>query len=177
MELHRYASSDSARNGGNAERARRRRAEAAKRYQPKHIDTLLVAEAPPSALDRYFYFEDVQTQDSLFRHVTEMVIGEKPTRDKAPYLDELKERGWFLIHVAEDPIGSRREQIPPLVPDLVQRCRELQPERIIVIGAPLYDLVFAELRNAKLPVVDARLPYPGSGQQGRFKDLFLDLVS
>ena len=156
--------------------ARRRRAEAAARYRPERIDTLLVAEAPPSALDRYFYFEDVQTQDSLFRHVTEMVLGEKPTRDKAPYLDELKERGWFLVHIADDPIGSRREEIVPLIPDLIQRCRELDPGRIIVIGAPVYDLVYDALRKAALPVVDARLPYPGSGQQARFKDLFADLV-
>ena len=156
--------------------ARRRRREAAARYRPDRIDTLLIAEAPPSALDRYFYFEDVQTQDSLFRHVAEMVLGEKPTRDKAPYLDELKERGWFLIHVAEDPIGSRRDEIMPLIPDLIQRCRELEPERIIVIGAPVYDLVHDALRDAGLPVVAARLPYPGSGQQSRFKDLFADLV-
>jgi hypothetical protein len=158
-------------------RARQRRCDAAERYQPRHIETLLVAEAPPTALDRYFYFEDVQTQDSLFRHVAELVLGEKPTRDKAPYLDELKDRGWFLIHVAEDPIGSRREQIPPLIPDLLARCEELKPDRVVVIGAPLYDLVYDALRAAGLPVVDVRLPYPGSGQQGRFKDLFLDVVT
>ena len=156
--------------------ARRRRQEAARRYLPKHIETLLVAEAPPTALDRYFYFEDVTTQDSLFRHVVEMVLGEKPTRDKAPLLDELKERGWFLIHVAEDPIGSRREEIMPLIPDLIERCRALAPERVVIIGAPIYDLIFPALHEAGLPVVDARLPYPGSGQQGRFKDLFADLL-
>jgi hypothetical protein len=163
-------------NSSVAATARRRRAEAAARYRPARIETLLIAEAPPSALDRYFYFEDVQAQDSLFRHVAEMVLGEKPSRDKAPYLDELRERGWFLIHVAEDPIGSRREQIPPLIPDLIERCRELEPERIVVIGAPVYDLVYDELRKADLPAVEARLPYPGSGQQGRFKDLFADLL-
>ncbi|MFL6240961.1 MAG: hypothetical protein ACJ735_15880 [Actinomycetes bacterium] len=158
------------------ERARRRRREASERYRPARIGTLLVAEAPPTALDRFFYFEDVQTQDSLFRHVAEAVLSEKPSRDKAPYLDELKERGWFLIHVAEDPIGSRREQIPPLVPDLIQRCRELAPDRIVIIGAPIYDLVFTAMRDALLPVVDARIAYPGSGQQNRFKDLFSEIV-
>jgi hypothetical protein len=47
--------------------APRRRARAARRYRPEKVDLLLVAEAPPSALDRYFYFEDVSEQDSLFR--------------------------------------------------------------------------------------------------------------
>jgi hypothetical protein len=51
---------------GTADEARARRAEAAARYRPKAVRLLLVAEAPPSALDRYFYFEDVPEQDSLF---------------------------------------------------------------------------------------------------------------
>jgi hypothetical protein len=43
----------------DAREARKRREEAAARYRPDSVDLLLVAEAPPSALDRYFYFEDV----------------------------------------------------------------------------------------------------------------------
>src|SRR5205085_734267 len=43
--------------------ARRRRDRAARKYQPASVELLLVAEAPPSAFDRYFYFEDVATQD------------------------------------------------------------------------------------------------------------------
>ena len=60
--------------------ARRRRREAARRYKPEQIDTLLVAEAPPTALDRYFYFDDVQTQDSLFRHVECLLKSHKAER-------------------------------------------------------------------------------------------------
>jgi len=153
------------------DRARRRRREAAARYRPDRVDTLLVSEAPPSALDRYFYFEDVATHDSLFRHVVEGLLGEKPTRDKAPYLDELRERGWFLIHMSEDPFRDR-SVLPPLLPDLLARCEELEPRRIIVVGAPLYDLVRGPMRAAGLTVVDVRLPYPGSGQQRRFLEAF-----
>lgn len=147
--------------------ARRRREQAAARYRPDRVDTLLVAEAPPSALDRFFYFEDVHIHDSLFRHVVQAVLGEKPTRDKAPYLDELRERGWFLLHMAEDPF-SDPSVLPPLLPDLAARCEELTPRRIVVVGARLFDLVHRPLRDAGLPVVDVRLPYPGSGQQRRF---------
>lgn len=149
--------------------ARRRREQAAARYQPVRVDTLLVAEAPPSALDRYFYFEDVSIHDSLFRHVVQAVLGEKPTRDKAPYLDELRERGWFLLHMSEEPFQDR-DVLPPLLPDLLVRCEELQPRRIVVVGARLFDLVRRPMREAGLPLVDVRLPYPGSGQQRRFLD-------
>jgi hypothetical protein len=34
----------------------------------------------------------------------------------------------------------------------------------------LYDLVFGPMREVGLPVLPARLPYPGSGQQRRFLD-------
>jgi hypothetical protein len=155
--------------------ARHRRAGAAARFKPDHVETLLVVEAPPSALDRYFYFEDVEIHDSLFRHVVEVVLGEKPTRDKAPYLDALRERGVFLIELALDPIRSKSE-LHPLVPDLVRRCRALEPERIILIAVSTYDVAFDVLRAAGLHVVDARIPYPGSGQQNRFKDLFREVM-
>ena len=151
--------------------ARRRREQAAARYRPERIDTLLISEAPPSARDRYFYFEDVTEHDSLFRHVVQAVLGEKPTRDKAPYLDALREAGWFLVHMSDEPFDDRKV-LPPLVPDLLATCEQLAPARIIVIGAPLYDLVHAPMRDAGLPVVDVRLPYPGSGQQRRFLDEF-----
>jgi hypothetical protein len=156
--------------------ARRRREQAAARYRPERIDTLLVSEAPPSALDRYFYFEDVGAHDSLFRHVVEAVLGEKPTRDKAPYLDELRERGWFLVHMSEHPFRDR-SILAPLLPDLTARCEQLAPGRIVVVGAPLYDLVYPALRAAGLPVVDVRMPYPGSGQQRRFLDAMRPVVT
>jgi len=128
--------------------ARQRRRAAASRYRPAVIDTLLVAEAPPSALDRYFYFEDVDVHDSLFRHIVQAVLGERPTRDKAPYLDELKQRGWFLIDMSEDPLRDRAV-LRLLVPDLVARCQELSPRRIVLIGAGVFDLVLPAARASR----------------------------
>jgi hypothetical protein len=154
------------------EAARERRRRAAERYRPDEVDLLLVAEAPPSALDRYFYFEDVLSHDSLFRHVVRGVLGETPTRDKAPYLDELQDRGVFLVHLSEDPFAAWREVVPRCVPALVERCAALRPRRIVLIGAGTYDHTYDALRGAGLPVVDIRLPYPGSGQQRRFLEGF-----
>ncbi len=152
--------------------ARRRRQSAARHWQPEHVDLLLVVEAPPSALDRYFYFEDVATHDSLFRHVAEVVVGERPTRDKTRYLVALRERGVFLIDLSVDPFNDRREAIPRCVPNLVRRIRQLQPDQIVLIGAAVFDAAYDVLVEERLPVVDLRLPYPGSGQQRRFLDLF-----
>lgn len=155
-----------------AEAARRRRRAAAARWRPDVVDLLLVAEAPPSALDRYFYFEDVRTHDSLFRHVVEGVLGEKPSRDKPPYLDALRDRGIFLIDLCEDPFAHRRAALPGCVPGLVERALALRPTRVILISAGAYDTAYDALDAAGLPVIDARLPFPGSGQQRRFLEGF-----
>jgi hypothetical protein len=79
------------------------------------------------------------------------------------------------VHLSQDPFRDRAV-LPPLVPDLVARCAELAPRRIIIVGALLYDLVMRPLRDAGLPVVDVRLPFPGSGQQRRFLDGFTPLT-
>lgn len=157
--------------------ASRRRQAAAARWRPEAVDLLLVCEAPPSALDRYFYFEDVRRQDSLFRHVVEGVLGERPTRDKPPYLDALRDRGVFLIDLCEDPFAHRREALPGCVPGLVRRATALAPLRVVLISVGVYDHAYTPLRAAGLPVVDARLPYPGSGQQRRFLEGFREALT
>lgn len=150
--------------------ARRRRERAAAAFKPEHVRTLLVAEAPPSALDRYFYFLDVDVQDSLFRHVIEAAFGVKPTRDKRPWLDALRDEGYFLIDLSPDPFDDA-SLLRPLVPKLVDRCGQLRPDHIVLIGARVYDLTYDALHAARLPVVDVRLPIPGYGQRKRFLDL------
>jgi hypothetical protein len=99
-------------HGHDAE-ARMRRATAAQRYQPAAVRILLVAQAPPEALDRYFYFPDVDTQDSLFRSVARSVLGEEPTRaNKAELLERLRDRGIFLIDLKRG--SGRRNGVDPL---------------------------------------------------------------
>lgn len=101
--------------------ARARRELTARRYKPERIDLLLVAEAPPSVPDRYFYFPDVAEQDSLFRYVSRALLGREPTREgKADLLAELRDRGVFLIDLEEEP----RDETPlsEFVPALVKRC-------------------------------------------------------
>lgn len=152
--------------------AAERRTVAAARYRPDVVRCLLVAEAPPAAVDRYFYFEDVREQDSLFRHVAEGVLGSKPERaGKRQALEALRDQGYLLIDLCGEPVVSRAD-LPKHVPDLVRRAVESQPERVILIKANVFDLAFGPLTAAGLPVVPVRIPFPGSGQQARFKVAF-----
>jgi hypothetical protein len=148
-----------------------RRAAAALKYRPEQVKCLLVAEAPPTAPDRYFYFEDVREQDSLFRYVAQVVLGAKPTRENKPAaLRAIRD----LIDLSEGPKNGVK--LRSLVPGLVQRVAEIGPVRIILIKTNVFDLAYPALRAVHLPVVDARIPFPGQGWQSRFVEAFSDAL-
>jgi len=158
------------------ERARARRARAARRFKPEKVRLLLVAEAAPEALDRYFYFPDVRTQDSLFREVYRVITGREPSRErKAEQLAELRDLGVYLIDLQSDPFDDRPLDVH--VPRLVARCRRLDPERIALIKVDVFDAAYGPLRDAGFAVSDVRIPFPASGQQRRFEELFARAIA
>ena len=134
---------------------------------------LLVAEAPPASIDRYFYFPDVGSHDSLFRYVSRSILNVEPTRsDKLERLAELRDRGIFLIDLKPDPIDG--SELIDYVPTLVRRLRRLDPEKIILIKATVHDAALGPLLAAGLRVSRERVPFPGSGQQRRFEEAFAE---
>jgi len=158
-------------NVGESKQLRARRKRAAARYRPETIDLLLVAEAPPSASDRYFYYEKVRKHDSLFRYVAKMMLGTSATREnKRELLARFKESRVFLIDLCLDPICGRSLKL--CVPDLVRRCQQLRPQKIVLIKTRVFDAAYEALVRAGLPVIDQRIPFPGSGQQLKFCDAF-----
>lgn len=155
----------------DADRARRRRASAARQYRPEQIQLLLVAEAPPSAFDRYFYFEDVREQDALFRYRARAILQVEPTRENKSDLPEsLRNRGVFFIDLALDPVDGA--PLADEVPGLLRRIRRLNADKVILIKTSVYDAAFRAMAESGLPVVDERIPFPGSGQQRRFEAAF-----
>ena len=156
-------------------RVRERREAAAHRYKPDQVRLLLVAEAPPADDHRYFYFEDVTSHDFLFLGVTEAYLHKKlDSSEKAKGLAELRDSGVFLVDLMLDPVdGSKLESH---VPDLIQRCRKLEPERIILIKATVFDAAYHALRTAGLPVVNKRVYFPSHGWQHQFQEQFREAL-
>jgi len=152
----------------------KKRLTAAKKYKPTQIKLLLVAEAPPCDLDRYFYFEKVDNHDWLFRYVWEGLTGEKPSREnKAAHLSALRDAGVFMIDLHEDNVSQpTMSQLAPQVPGLVERAAALKPKHIILIKSIVHDAAYAALKAAQLPVIDERIPFPSSGQQKKFLETF-----
>lgn len=151
-----------------------RRRAAAARYQPATVKLLIVAEAPPCDTDRYYYFEDVDRHDWLFRYIYEGVTGSKPTRElKAEHLAQLRDAGVFMIDLHEENIAEpKAPDLLPCVPGLIDRCRRLKPAKIVLVKSIVHDVAFLPLRDAGLPVIDERLPFPASGQQRKFLEGF-----
>ncbi len=153
-----------------------RRAQAAAKYRPSEVRLLLIAEAPPDDESRYFYFEDVRAHDSLFRHVAAAILGWTPDRtEKARALEQLGDRGVFLIDASEIPLGDRQLQVD--AQDVADRCRALNPEGIVLIKTTVYDALFSDLDSAGLPVINKRIPFPGSGRQREFMAAFADALA
>jgi hypothetical protein len=151
-----------------------RRLAAAAKYRPGRINLLLVAEAPPCTPDRYFYFEQVNQHDWLFRYVWEGLMGDKPDRaQKAVHLAALRDAGVYMIDLHEESISQPSlNDLRPKVPGLLERCRALKPRHIALIKSSVYDAAFEPLSAAGLPVIDQRIPFPASGQQRKFLDSF-----
>lgn len=154
---------------------RERRDAAARKYMPERIDPLLVAEAPPVADDRYFYFENPTSNDWLFTGVAEVLLGRKPGKaDKTSALARLRDRGVYLIDLKLDPVDG--SDLKYHTPYLVSRCALLRPRRIILIKATVFDAAYESLKMAGLPVVNKRVYFPSTGRQKDFKKQFVEAL-
>lgn len=167
---------------------RNRYEEAGRQYSPASVDILFVAEAPPSALERYFYFPEVREHDhlwvALMRALYPQEFGEtgQERSRKRDWLTRFQAGGSKLIDALREPIPqgtSSRKRISLLRGQADARVREianLAPRQVLLIKVTVYDALYETLSAAGLPVIDGRLPFPGSGRQAQFQDGFRKLV-
>ncbi|MGI9310113.1 MAG: hypothetical protein ACR2P7_01105 [bacterium] len=156
-----------------------KRRAAAERYKPAQVNALFIAEAPPCDEQRYFYFADVADKDSLWVELTKLLYADSfgATSDerkaKHDWLRRFRDDGYYLIDSVETsqlPQGKARQRlIQSNAQRLIAASEALKPGRIILIKATVYDGLYAALRQAGLPVIDCRIPFPGSGQQRKFR--------
>jgi hypothetical protein len=164
------------------------RAQAAARYLPHRTRVLVIAEAPPSADDRYFYFERVINKDWLWIALMKALypsdwswITKQERSRKAYWLEKFRDDGFWLIDAVKEPLnGSETEVIAKIranVSTLILEVHRIAPEQIVLIKTNVYDELLAPLREAGLNVVNEKaLPFPSSGQQTKFHTEFRRLV-
>jgi hypothetical protein len=160
-----------------------RYAAARNKYKPAAINTLLIGEAPPCDFDRYFYFEAVPKQDSLFLETMGVLYPEMKAaylaskRDpvlKAELLEHFQSDGYWLIDLSEVPHELTGGNPEDALPGLLERVKKIADKKtnIIVIKSNVYDCCYPALKELGYKVSSERIPFPGSGQQGVFRERF-----
>jgi hypothetical protein len=169
--------------------------DARKKYRPNSIEWLLVAEAPPRDKSRFFYYPDVNKYDSLFIETIDVIFGdrypdlfrgkrntEEIRRRKKEFLEVFKQEGFFLIDAVDRPITDVEDNfkvVEEWVPELVEKIDDLASNgtKIVLIKASVYAIMEdLESRGIRGIINEEMIPFPGSGQQKKFRERFRHLL-
>lgn len=161
--------------------------EARENYKPDKIKYLLIAEAPPESLERFFYFLDVKTADWLFLGVMQTLYPSKKEEYlqqkrnsvlKDNLLSQFKDDGFYLIDLLDFPLSFYSGDLENTTDDLINKVKLLSDENtiIILIKANVYDTAFSILKSNEFNVIDKRIDFPASGGQQKFQTKFKEAL-
>ena len=159
----------------------------ADKYRPKRTSVLFVAEAPPDAVDRYFYFENVEQGDWLWIALMKALYPLEWGNTKAErqrkewWLRKFQNDQFRLIDAVKEPLsgnhGQRVRHIWSGAHELVEEINQIAPQQIVLIKSTVHEALFQQLSAARLPVANGQyLPFPGSGWQTEFHDELRRLI-
>lgn len=158
------------------------------RYKPDKIKYLLIAEAPPNNLDRFFYYEEVHNHDYLFLGVVQALYPElkekflasgRNSEIKKTILLKLKADGFYLLDLSELPLSLITGGLDAQLPSLLSSINQVIDDKtnIILIKATVYDAAFLYLRERGFNnTVDVRIPFPAQGGQKEFQKKFCEAL-
>jgi hypothetical protein len=154
-----------------------------RQYQPTSPRLIIVAESPPVS-GKYFYNPDGAATEPLFSAFMQQ-IGVKPLT-KQLGLRRLQEAGWLLVDATYEPVNDYADPKKDLVivrdyPQLQDDLTHLSPDRgvpIVLIKVNVCRLLEARLSTDGFDVINrgTAIPFPSTGQQGKFRALFSDVV-
>lgn len=157
------------------------------KYKPEKIEYLLVAETPPkSDSNRFFYFENVNKQDSLFLETmkllypseTEFAETKEIRRRKKEFLVRFSSDGFYLIDSLDKPFEERYSSnekvrlIKQGQSELLAKIKNLLEEntKVILIASPVYKANYEFLKGRGIPVINKEsIDFPGSGGQKKYR--------
>jgi hypothetical protein len=168
---------------------------ARQKYKPKEIKFLLIAETPPKLdSNRFFYFENVDKQDSLFIEMMKLLYPEdtdqidtKSVRSrKREFLEKFQSDGFYLIDSLDTPFErkysslQKKNLIANGQKELLCKIYELlnNETKVILIAAPVFNANFNFLKGNGIPVVNRELiDFPGSGGQKKFREKMKKIIA
>ena len=163
---------------------------ARKKFQPKQIKILFIAEAPPP-LDskRFFYFVPVNRGDTLFLEMMkvlypdEVISARQARNEKEKFLTHFQADGFFLIDACKMPLPKRaslsakKRAIRAELRWLTARVKKLcgKSTKIVLISRPVYDICLAALTDFDV-INREMIDFPGSGRQLEFRRKLSELL-
>lgn len=156
----------------------------AKKYQPKKIKMLFIAESPPYTKKgkelRYFYLEKAKGKDFLFSSIIDVLFPKEHTqykqnKDKTKLLNKFKEEGFFLIDACNFPINQYKHRnliIQKNSLNLRLKIDELINKKtpIILIKKNIYLIFNEKLKSEGYNILNKTyLEFPSCGNQKKFK--------
>lgn len=172
--------------------------ETRRRYRPKNIHVLLIAESPPPAAhiqsSRHFYrSEIVRRDDRLFVNTIKALYpaaSEKTEleleQEKETWLKKFQADGYYMIEALEESqkheVTKKQRQafIAENLPALLNRVKELagKQTKIILIKSNVFDVAAQPLRKAGFNVLNTELvDYPGRYNQVAYRKKINKLLS
>jgi hypothetical protein len=127
-------------------RQRIERLEMATRFRPIHIQTLLLADAPASRIEDYFYrplsegeSRSADAKDFVVEMIKSAGIAPDVSAGEEAALAEFQRRGFYLAHAVECPVATPRElneRITRSLPTLLKRIEfSYRPKHVVPMGA------------------------------------------
>jgi hypothetical protein len=165
------------------------------KYKPNDIRFIFIAETPPkSDSERFFYFENVDRQDSLFLETMKCLYPTEtsgvPTTviraKKRYFLEKFMQDGFYLIDSLEMPFEERyssSQKIKLIRKGQDRLCNKVKAlcsdkTSVILISATVFRANYEFLTNRGVAVINSEvIDFPGSGGQKKFKDKLQLLLS
>lgn len=149
-------------------------------YYPEDLRLVIIAESPPAS-GKYFYNTAGNVTEPLFRALMHDILHISP-RDKLEGLRAFRDAGMFLVDAVYQPVNEgytekQRNHIildnyPQLKQDLIQIMRG-NDVPILLIKVNVCRLLEPLLVQDDFRVLNQarRIPFPSSGNQGRFSEI------
>jgi hypothetical protein len=139
-------------------------------YRPDRITTLFVGESAPHG-GTFFYDQN----SGLFREMR------KAFKGNDSFLDNFKRNGFYLDDLAPEPVNHllNRDRVSVLKQSIslfAKRLKTYQPEAIVVLLYRIKPMILEATRQAGLSYEPYFTPYPGFGNQPRFRKAMIEII-
>ena len=151
-----------------------------KRYKPKTVKVLFVAESPPISDDdevRFFYNPKQERWDYMYRAVMEAVFSDFQycSGEKDKWLRKFQKHGYYMIDATDKPVNrysaaERRQILKDSVKSKLREISKLVTKKtpIVLIKKNVFEAFNEPLRNGYNVIHKEFLPVPSHGHQARF---------